>query len=520
MSVTIDPRKALGAFYTRQDAAHYLASWALRDRRDVILEPSAGDGTFIAAANDVAESREWEPPRVLASEISSAAAADLVLRSLIPSDLLHNGDFLTGPARPADAVIGNPPYVRLRALATDQATAALAVTRAAMGQPMSASGSVWMAFVCRAIQHLKPTGRLALVLPWDFTYVRYARQLWGHLGQSFDSLRVVRIRERIFADLGQDVLLLFADGYGGRTSTVQFQAHRTVEHLNAQTPEVSATIEIGRIVAGRRAFQEALLPAGVLDVLRQAERFTVPVRDLVTFNIGYVCGDKSFFHPSDPALLPAGSLRPALNNSRRLRGKGLRTQHLPASAQAVLWLPGETLTHAETAYERTGRTAGVHRRYKCQVREPWYRVPGVQVPDLVMSVFAHRPTLLINDGQHVASNSFLCGYLKPGRREDGDAETFAAGWYSTLTLLNAELEVHSLGGGVLVLVPNEAGNIRVPGPGIVPKSALAAVDAALRRGDFDAAYQAGDAAISERIGREGLELLRAGVRALERWRSP
>src|SRR5690349_24006721 len=44
----------------------------------------------------------------------------------------------------------------------------------------------------------------------------------------------------------------------------------------------------------------------------------------------------------------------------------------------------------------------------------------------------------------VASNSLLCGYLRPGV----DTAGFAAGWYTSLTLLHAELEVHSLGGGV------------------------------------------------------------------------
>ena len=34
-------------------------------------------------------------------------------------------------------------------------------------------------------------------------------------------------------------------------------------------------------------------------------------------------------------------------------------------------------------------------------------------------------------------------------------------WYSPLTLLSAELEVHSLGGGVMVAVPREADAIRI-----------------------------------------------------------
>jgi methylase of polypeptide subunit release factors len=514
-AMLLGERKAYGAFYTPTDAAHFLASWAMRREGEVLLEPSTGDGSFVAAAHEVAAARGWVRPSFVAAELNPRTAADVVRRGLVRPDELALGDFLTSPVRPVDAVVGNPPYVRLRALADDQARTALHASRVDLGEEMSASGSVWMPFVSRTARFLRPGGRLALVLPWDFTYVRYARPLWRHLGETFGELRVVRVRERLFPDIGQDVLLLLADGKGRTTDHVVFEAHRTVADLIADAPEVRSSVALDRVVAGERAFQEALLPPGALDVLDLTRSLTVPARELATFNIGYVSGDKDFFHPPGSAGLPETSLRPALTNARRLRGGGLWTSGLEADATSHLWLPGPELTEAEQRYERRGRRLGVHRRYKCRVRSPWYAVPGVKVPDLVLSVFSQRPILMVNDGGHVATNSLLCGYLRPG----ADASGFAAGWYTSLTLLHAELEVHSLGGGVFVLVPQEAGNIRVPVPGTVPEAVLPGVAEALSRGDLDAAYGAGDAALAARVGPEGVALVRDGIAALESWRT-
>jgi hypothetical protein len=507
-------RKAFGAFYTPKDAAHYMASWAMRAESDVILEPSLGDGSFIAAANEVAVARGWTRPKFVAAELNPRAASDVVARGIVTAEELVVGDFLRASVRPVDAVLGNPPYVRLRSLPADQVQAALSATLSDIGEPMLTSGSVWMPFVSRAARLLRLGGRMALVLPWDMTYVKYARPLWRHLADSFGELRVVRVRERLFPDISQDVLLLFADSKGRTTSSVHFEAYRTIEDLIAGTPEVTSEVSVERVVAGDRVFQEALLPSGVMEMLDSSRTLTVSARELVTFNIGYVTGNKDYFHPGPEAGLPASSLRPAITNARRIRGGGLFTSGLDATATSTLWLPGDELAPAEEEYERQGRRLGVHRAYKCRVRDPWYRVPGVKVPDLILSVFSSRPVLMVNDGEYVATNSLLCGYLRKG-----DAESFAASWYTSLTLLNAELEVHSLGGGVLVLVPNEAGNVRVPRTRTIPKSVLPNVTRALSAGDLGAAYTAGDAALSKKLGTDAVRLAGEGIAALESWRT-
>ena len=138
------------------------------------------------------------------------------------------------------------------------------------------------------------------------------------------------------------------------------------------------------------------------------------------------------------------------------------------------------------------------------------------MPDLLVPVFADRPLLLVNDGGYTASNSLLCGYLKAGT-----AEAIAAAWYTSLTLLQVELHVHSLGGGVMVFVPKEAGAIRLP-TAMTDGDHLQVVDQRLREGNVDGAYEAGDdAVLCHRLGltSQEVDLIQEGVESLRYWRA-
>ena len=138
-----------------------MARWVLANGARTVLEPSFGDGVFLralAAAGDA---------RVLGAELNPAPFSAAVADGLLRGDDAHGGDFLAWHPPPVDAVIGNPPYVRLRHLPVDQQARALEVAAAAIPEGMQSSGSVWMAFVLHAANALRVGGRMALVLPFE-----------------------------------------------------------------------------------------------------------------------------------------------------------------------------------------------------------------------------------------------------------------------------------------------------------------------------------------------------------------
>lgn len=509
-------RRALGAYFTPAPAAGWMVDWALPQGGESVLEPSFGNGAFLAALRSAGHTN------LIGAEIDSSAHRQAVDAGLVDSASAHRGDFLAMSRRPVGAVVGNPPYVRLRHLPAAQRARALAVAEQSLGTPMDPSGSVWMPFVLHATGFLRPGGRLALVLPYELTYVRYARPLWRHLAGNFGELHVVRVRQRLFPDLFQDTVLLLAARRGGSTTTVGYRTFETVNDLLTDRPATSRSVDVNDVVEGERPFLRALLDQSLLNLLDQRlPALTRPVRDTMRVRIGYVSGDKAFFHPG-PATreqhgLTGQSLRPALPASRDLVGCGLWTSSVEAPSR--LFHPSEPLSAADRDYIRCGETTGVTERYKCRSRFPWWLVPGVQVPDVVLSVFSERPVLLVNDGGLVASNSLLCGYAEPGV----DPGSFAAAWYTSLTLLQLELEVHSLGGGVFVLVPGEVGRLRLPAmPDEGDRAApLTRIDRMLAGGDLSGAYRSGDGPIlRDRLGLtdDHLHAIHDGITTLAGWR--
>jgi hypothetical protein len=328
----------------------------------------------------------------------------------------------------------------------------------------------------------------------------------------------------MFPEILQETVLLFAGDVGDVTKEVALDAYDTVEQLASDQPVVRRWIPIEQIARGDRAFLKALLSDDARELLSaHLDELTVPASSLVTFNIGYVCGDKTFFHPDAATIrkysLPRSSLRPSLTSSRQLRRIGLNTSAVAASAQTHLFLPPSDdrgLTAGERRYVAFGEANGVSERYKCRIRDPWYVTPYVKVPDVLLPVFTERPALLVNDAGFVASNSLLCGYVKAAT-----PEALATAWFTSLTILQLELQVHALGGGVMVVVPREAGAVRLPPSARVDTEHLGQLHELLAMDKVDEAFASGDEVVLR--GQVGLtarevELIEDSAITLARWR--
>jgi hypothetical protein len=96
------------------------------------------------------------------------------------------------------------------------------------------------------------------------------------------------------------------------------------------------------------------------------------------------------------------------------------------------------------------------------VRDPWFAVPDVRVPDGFLGCMSGTRVALIENAAHcVATNSLHVVTLRAGRR--GAFAQLQRGFASTLSELSCELEGHPLGGGMLKVEPREAQRLLIPG---------------------------------------------------------
>lgn len=511
LAANTSARDVVGAYYTPEEVSAHMVNRLHIDGSARILEPSFGDGSFLRAIANCG----FDPNQITACEIDQAACRRALASGLIAEEGIHYGSFFNLDVGKFDAAIGNPPYVRLRALSADEKNQAINLSESILGSRVGEESSEWLPFLLKCVHLLDSHGSLALVLPFDFTYVKYARRAWEYLGKSFSKIEVLRSKERLFEDILQDVILLFAFGKGGSTEKVEYRCYETRSDLINESPSISSNVSIKEIVSGVRAFQKALVPVDVLEFIENSP-FFVRAGEEADFHIGYVCGNKAYFHPNAEAIdkysIPETSLVSSVVSSRQVAQAGFKTSALMVSEK--LWLPPGELSEGEKSYVAFGEREKINLGYKCRTRKPWWRVPSVKVPQAIISVFGDAPRVLLNDSRITFSNSLLGAYIHEGI----DETAFCLTWYSSLTLLSIELEIHSLGGGVLVAVPKETSRVLKIASRYFDCALESNIDSSMKSKNAVDAYLAGDALLSSMIGEEMTRRIIDAVGELKSWR--
>jgi adenine-specific DNA-methyltransferase len=436
-----------------------------------VFEPSAGDGAFIRGLRDhVIADRVKE---VTAVEISpqEAAKSRQALAGTPFDGTVITGSVLNG-ARPApgryDVAVGNPPFVRFQFLTEEDRAGALDVARDG-GLTLAGVSNLWIPVLLAALTGLRAGGSFAFIVPAEcFTGIS-ARSVRTWLIRNADALRADLFPPGSFPSVLQEVVVL-----SGRLD--RCRAHRAaapltvVEHLPGHP--LSWTHEV---LESAPTWTRYLLTPAQLSALHQLMDLPEfhPLAEVARLTVSTVTGANEYFSVGDGALsryrLETWAL-PLLPRIRHATGLCFSQQdHRELARQdCPRWLlnfgPGEPdpeQVPAAASYLRYGEQLDLHHRYKCRIRDPWYRVPVVQPGSLLLSKRSHKyPRLVLNSAGAVTTDTIYQGRMTPafgGREAD-----LVAGFHNTGTLLTAEIEGRSFGGGVLELVPTEIGRVAVP----------------------------------------------------------
>lgn len=475
-------RKARGAFFTPGVVARYVTDWAVRSSADVVLEPSCGEAAFLLEAGlrlralGMAGAGDGQLHGAELHEASAAKARTLSRSAGFETDVVV-GDFLARPPLPVhDAVIGNPPYVRYQAFSGEsRAVAKQAALRG--GVSLTNLASSWAAFTVHAALHVRPGGRLGLVLPAEMLSVNYAAPVREFLMAQFARVRLVLFTERVFPGVMEDVVLLLAEGRGvGPT--------RHCELLQARNAEALATLTESSVTRWRPApgqrWSGALVDQDAAHTYARvvaSEAFS-DLEHWGDTTLGMVTGNNGFFTlteaEKDKRRLDASdTVRLSPPGSRHLRGLSLTAAGLAAldAAGSPTWLfrPDREPSRAGLRYIAEGKARGVDEAYKCRVRTPWWRVPYQPPADLLLTYMnADTARLCRNAAGAHHLNSVHGVYLRPEHRRLGQSLLALAG-LNSVTMLGAEIVGRSYGGGVLKIEPREADVWPVPSPGLITK---------------------------------------------------
>jgi len=513
--VDLDEGKLRGGYYTSARVAEWLCGWAIQSAGDAVLEPSCGDGAFIEAAarrlltlgaTPAKIARQLTGVEIIPAEARAATERLRPDLGKVADKIVCNSDFFAwwqGTDQPAyDAIIGNPPFIRYQSFPEPHRTLAMAIM-GEQGLSPNRLTNIWVPFVVAATASLKPGGRLALVLPAEILQVTYAAQLRSYLTDHFARIDVIACNELFFENAEQEVVLLLADGALPAASEenecrVALTAADTVADIMGSKPALLLKqAEPKTIRHDSEKWLKYFLSnrqISFMRALREAE-ITASMSVHASIDVGVVTGKNEFFVLSADqigALGLEGYTTPLVSRSAQLKGSQIGKADWRSLAAAgdrvhllnISQLQAGKLTAKLRRYIEEGERKEFHKGYKCSIREPWYLVPSVWVPD----GFAFRqiydfPRMVLN-----ASGATSTDTIHRMRSKGAKPERVIANTYTWLTAASAEIEGRSYGGGVLELEPTEAERLLMPAKlnGAMP---LTEVDKLVRAGRLDSVLE-------------------------------
>ena len=314
----------------------------------------------------------------------------------------------------------------------------------------------------------------------------------------FGQVTLVTFEKLVFPGVTSEVLLLLAEG-PGPTDSIELLQVEDLDGLRGHR----VTRQRWRPPQNDAKWSAALIAGESLDLYRELTDCGdfVPLSGWGDVSLGAVSGNNSYFRipPSSAAAYGlrscdlVGVLPP---NGKALRGLAYSRQAHRELAdrdeRTLLFHPqDETPSASAQRYIARGKAQGVHRAYKCGVRDPWWRVPlPGAVADLFVTYMNHDSPRLIANGARVhALNSVHGVTVRRQKRLARKLLPIAA--LNSVTALGAEIIGRSYGGGVLKVEPREAARLPVPSPELIRthqrdlETLVSSVGRLLRSGKYD-----------------------------------
>jgi adenine-specific DNA-methyltransferase len=476
-------RNKLGQFSTPAELACDVVTLALsllpQQQKVRFLEPGFGTGPFYSALLR----------SVSAARIEAAVGYEIDAHYVEPNANLWSGtnlrlhfdDFTkaeppTSESDKYNLIACNPPYVRHHHLDRRQKQELQALVSQRLKFQMNGLSGLYTYFMVLSQAWMSKGGIGAWLVPSEFMDVNYGRQVKEFLLSRVTLHRIHRFdpHEVQFEDaLVSSAVVFFANALPNDGHRVEFSFGGTLSK-----PKVSTFVGLDQL---RRTPKWTHTPRPSTGQDDDSSPGTLA--DLFTIKRGLATGCNRFFVLTREQVqehdLPAQFLRPILPSPRELENNEILTDNegeplIPKRRYLLSCdLVEEVIQEEYSAlwrYLERGKQEGVHQRYLCRHREPWY-CQETRPPAPLLCTYMGRPTeksespfrFFLNHSQATAANVYLMLYPKPKLATllRGKPEFSRAMWTALSSVTSEHLIGHgrTYGGGLYKLEPNELASI-------------------------------------------------------------
>lgn len=434
-----------------------------------LFEPSIGNGAFLRGLHRHAIGRRIS--QVCGIEIvpeeAGTAAQELervgLQGTVIEANVLEWNRSATDRF---DIAVGNPPYVRFQFLSAEDRQRAIGIG-IDLGVPGTAVSNLWIPVFLLALSRLEPGGAFSLIVPMEFMTGVSASRVRTWLLENTRDLTIDLFKSGTFPAVLQEVVVLSGRRAGGQIEAsplVRFFDHNGGTRSWEHEVSLAASTWTGYLLTA-----EQLASWEYASALKGIRR----LGEVARFSVSTVTGANDFFCVSSATAAKYELTSWAIPLLPRIRhAPGLifdASEHdAIAKSDAPAWmvsfssdLKSPFSRPKSASYVADGERRELHRRFKCRVRDPWFRVPVVPPGTLLLSKRSNVfPRVIVNRAGVVTTDTVYRGAVVP--RSNLIAEDIAASFHNSLTLLSVEIGGRSFGGGVLELVPSEIASLMIP----------------------------------------------------------
>ncbi len=461
--------KLRGGFYTPRAIAEFILKWGINGSTDFdILEPSCGDGIFLSLIKTLPNNYKSVTALELdKTEAEKASAINLARCRVINGDFHH---YCRTTDDRFDLIIGNPPYIRYQFFDEIQQAAAEEIFTKA-GLKYSRLTNAWVSFIIGSSLLLKSRGRIGFVVPAEILQVSFASQLRDFLAHFYNKINIISFEKLVFPNIQQEVVLLLCE----KNET----SDHKIEHLELPDASKLDTLDVKRLKSPTKTIDFRsnkwtfyFLDQEEIDFLENiATRKKIePLGVYANVEVGITTGSNDFF-TVDLETVERYKLgayaKPMVGRSVQVNSlifnaaDWKRNRDSNSKAHLLVFPTRRKLDKKNGAvkYISHGEKIGIHKGYKCGIRDDWFVVPSLKISE---ALFIRRnnlyPKLIVNDAEAYTTDTMHRVFLKRGT----ELKAFTASYYNSLSFAFAEVSGRSHGGGVLELMPNEAERILLP----------------------------------------------------------
>lgn len=487
-------QKLRGAYYTPLPLAEMMVKlFANRTTCKNVLEPSCGDGVFLDALIKCDCIKQYA--NIDAVEINGTEAEKVKGRMKSYENVkVINKDFFefyedNKDSVQYDLILGNPPYIRYQYLEEHQ--------RELMSEILTSQGmkanklvNTWVGFIVSCVNLLSEMGKIAFVIPAEIMQVAYAENLRLFLSNHLSKITLITFEELVFPDIEQEIVVFIGEK-GDEEKGIRIVELNNLDDLKSFDIEANGFQKMQHVHEKWTKYFTNADENALVKRIREDMRFQ-KLSDIALINVGITTGNNKYFSVKRETVEKykmQDIVKPLIGRSSHANSVYFTykdwMQNVDNNKAAYLIdfpeIEYKQYPKKHKDYIKEGEKNGENKGYKCSIRDRWYRIPSIWVPD---AFFLRRnnlyPKFVLNQCDAVSTDTMHRIKFNEGI----EPERAILSYYNSISFAFTELCGRSYGGGVLEILPGEVGNIYVPKLDELPigeiRELLAQIDSIVR----------------------------------------